>query len=184
MYLRTADVRAITQRWGRLNRLGDKPHARRAVSPNRRRTRTDLRRRPITTLGEAPLQAVAYQSRSGSDPCRAGKPDDPPPDVPELLPFHLWEFAKTSFPPPDHAPPELFFSGFDDDLARVSVGWRTELPALGSELFPSTATGELVDVSVWELRTALESREFIRIASDGVNVEHVARARCVPATVS
>jgi len=155
----SAGVRAMTQRFGRLNRLGLHPGARALVVHPTDRGADGL-------YGEEPDQ-VWERLEALDQPLDAspgviadtfGEPADEPPPMAELLPIHLWEFAKTSFPPSDAAPPEVFFDGLPEAERKISVCWRVELPPsteLEKAVVPSVAAGELVDVPIGELRTLL-----------------------------
>lgn len=74
----------------------------------------------------------------------------------ELLPSHLWEWAKTTTAPEGEAPGELFYAGFDPDVARVSINWRAVVPPGGQELRPPVFAAEAIDVPLWEAREFLE----------------------------
>ena len=78
------------------------------------------------------LQAAAVRDRIKLEPSCiaeiAGPPQDIPPRVGVLLPAHVWEWAKTTTPPEGEAAGELFYAGFDEDVARVSISWRAVLP--------------------------------------------------------
>ncbi len=151
----SAGVRAITQRFGRLNRLGAKPAGRGAIvhpadataglygdEPARLWERLEAHRDDLD-LGPASIASAC------------GSPADAPPRIPELLPAHLWEFAKTSSPPLGAAPPEVFFAGIEEPALTVNVVWRAAPPTDGSALVPSLSASEAVDVPVGELRSFL-----------------------------
>ncbi|MGH9284966.1 MAG: CRISPR-associated endonuclease Cas3'' [Acidimicrobiales bacterium] len=156
-----AGARALVQRLGRLNRLGTRPHARAVICHPRDRAE-------FPVYGSEPIEVwrrLAGASANGPldlGPARAasvvGRPTDLPPRVGEVLPAHLWELAKTSFPPPGEAPVELFFEGFDDRGAQVSVSWRAHPLPEGARLVPLLSARESVDVPLWELRETLAER--------------------------
>lgn len=176
----TPGTRALIQRLGRLNRLGDKPHASGAIlHPSDRKT-------PWAVYGEEPLAVWEALNARSSDgwldlsPSKLGEilgpPRDEPPRVGELLHAHLWEWAKTSQPSPGEAPVGLFFEGFEDDVPRVSVCWRAHLPEDGVRLFPSVREAEWVELPLWELREALASAgldEVRRLSDDRASLETV-----------
>jgi len=160
----SASVRALVQRFGRLNRLGTRAKSQAAICHP-----TD-ERDPI--YGDEPSELWRRLAGRQSDelnlsPSRIadilGEPLDEPPLVPELLPAHLGEYAKTTRPEPGEAPPELFFSGFQDRTITASVCWRAYLPNDGVRLLPSVRAEESIELPVWELREALSARGFKEI---------------------
>jgi CRISPR-associated endonuclease/helicase Cas3 len=184
----TAGVRALIQRLGRLNRLGQSEQATAVICHA-----PDLRE---SLYGEEP--ALVWQrlcDRAAVGPlslCPAvvgqvlGEPGDAPKDPPELLPAHLWEWAKTSLPPRGEAPVGLFFSDEDDDVRSLSVCWRGSLPALGLPLWPSVSAGETVELPLGELRAFLEERDVAtvsRLAGDGSTLEVAALSDLGPGDV-
>jgi len=148
-----ADVRAIVQRLGRLNRLGDRNHARAVLVEV-----TDCK--PGGLYGDEPAAIAArlalleepFPLGPGQVSATIGDPAEQPLSVPELLPTHMWEFAKTSSPPVGAAPPEPFFSGFADADFSVAVCWRAHDLADGAILDPAPSDLEFVDVPLHELR--------------------------------
>lgn len=174
----TAGVRALIQRLGRLNRLGKKPYARAVLCHP-----CDRKEWPV--YGEEPPKAwerlvdAATKGEIDLSPSRVseilGEPADRPARVGELLPSHLWEWVKTSTPPPGEAPVELFFEGFEAP-GRVSVVWRAYLPDAGVQLVPSVSADESVELPLRELRNALTGRglqHVCRLAHDGASLEQV-----------
>lgn len=172
-------TRALIQRLGRLNRLGDTHDAAGAIVHT-----SDRKEWPV--YGEEPravwkrLRAAQQDGSIDLSPLQApailGPPEDEPPRVGELLHAHLWEWAKTSLPPTGEAPVELFFSGFDEQLTQVSVCWRAHMPADGVRLFPGVQESEAVEIPLWELREALGARkiaEVRRLADDRASLETV-----------
>lgn len=169
----SAGVRAVAQRLGRLNRLGVKPHARAVlVHPTGGRSTSIYGTEP----DELWSRLVALPQPVDLCPERIaetlGDPTDRPPYVPELLPSHMWEFAKTAIPPSDAAPPEIFFSGLEDPDYRVSICWRVVLPDSGEEPMPPTVAAEFAEVPIGELRSFLDSRGW----SSGVILDVDGRA--------
>jgi CRISPR-associated endonuclease/helicase Cas3 len=170
-------ARALIQRMGRLNRLGDSPGPAGAVVYP-----ADTRR--FGPYGEEPhrvwsrLQAAATQDHVNLEPGQiaeiVGPPHDAPPRVGVLLPGHVWEWAKTTTPPEGEAPGELFYAGFEEDVARVSISWRAVLPPAGQELRPPLFAAEAIDVPLAQARDALAglaSGQVTRLAQDGASVE-------------
>ena len=99
----------------------------------------------------------------------------------ELLPSHLWEWAKTTTPPDGEAPGALFYAGFDQDVARISISWRAVLPSEGQELRPPVFAAEAIDVPVGEARevlTGLAGGRVTRLAPDRVTVEQDLQIGC------
>ncbi len=178
----TAGVRAITQRWGRLNRLGERDHATGVLCHSTDRDAGGLYR-------DEPSELWSRLSEAGSDTfdlspgniARAlGEPSDNATRIPELLPIHLWEFAKSSEPPAGHAPPEVFFAGIDYERLRVAVCWRAELPTPKGPVVPPPSTGEFLDISIGDVRSALEDRDFVVITADGSTVTRLEPAQVRP----
>jgi CRISPR-associated endonuclease/helicase Cas3 len=178
----SAGVRAVVQRWGRLNRLGE------------RDTAAGVLVHPSDTdgglYGSEPEQLWQRLTAAGPTPLDfgpgaittlLGTPQDDPGRVGTLLPGHLWEFAKTSQPPTAAAPPDVFFDTLDEPDRRVAVLWRAELPDPGDPLIPTPADGETVDVSLLEIRQFLaEHPEARLITDDGVTVSDATPAMLRP----
>lgn len=182
----TCGTRALVQRLGRLNRLGESQDAAGAVVHV-----TDRKEWPV--YGEEPpkvwerLRAAEANGSVHLSPSRVstilGPPKDEPPRVGELQHAHLWEWAKTSLPPPGEAPVELFFEGFDEQVGRVSVCWRSHTPMDGVRLFPGVKESESVEIPIWELRAALKERdvaEIRRLSDDRASLETVPAAALRP----
>jgi CRISPR-associated endonuclease/helicase Cas3 len=171
-------ARALVQRLGRLNRLGESPDPVGAIV-------YPADAQQFGPYGDEPrqvwqrLQAAAANGCINLDPGRiasvAGPPQDTPPRVGELLPAHVWEWAKTTTPPDGEAPGELFYAGFDQDVARVSISWRAVPPSQGQELRPPMFAAEAIDVPLWEAQAALRGLagdRVTRLAPDRASVEH------------
>jgi len=149
-----AGVRALIQRFGRLNRLGERPHANGAILfPDK----------PDPLYGAEPAAVRERLRGEGPVDLGPGRIADalgPPQDtsstyLPELLPNHLWEFAKTGPAPVDAAPPEVFFAGLDDEDLTVTVAWRAVLPVDGGPLVPPLHSAETVEIPIGEARRGL-----------------------------
>ncbi|MDE0392233.1 MAG: type I-U CRISPR-associated helicase/endonuclease Cas3 [Rhodospirillales bacterium] len=187
-------VRALTQRLGRLNRLGRFPHARAVyvhVPPSRSRTvsgsATDMD--TWAAYGTEPNTVLdrLLKSRSGSaaetvdlSPRSVasvlGPPLDDPGRAPEMLPGLLYEWTKTTTPPEGEAPVEPYFSGIAASGLSVSLLWRAHIPAPGRRLWPRGTDREAIDVPLAEAREALKEAVMCRLASDGITVEEVSTA--------
>jgi CRISPR-associated endonuclease/helicase Cas3 len=183
-------VRALTQRLGRLNRLGWFPHARAYYLHTQPRERRSAR--------AATDQASAWWPVYGSEPstvwdrlCAAadeagvvevspatvagvlGEPMDAPSRAPEVLPALVDEWVKTTIPPPGEAPVEPFFSGIAERNVTVEVCWRAFVPE-GGKLWPRPRAHETIGVPVGELREALDGVDVVvRLTSDRVTCETV-----------
>ncbi len=182
-------VRALTQRLGRLNRLGHHPHARAVyvhAPPPKRRGRAnrgkDSESWPV--YGEEParvLQRLESACRPGDDrtvnlpPAQVaevlGAPGDDPGRAPEVLPGILWEWTKTTTRPDGEAPVEPYFSGIQGAEYSVSLIWRVHVPDEGQRLWPRASDHEAVDVPIQEVREALQDETVHRLAADGMTVE-------------
>lgn len=179
-----ADVRAVTQRFGRLNRLGLRPHAGAVLC-----RAADAK--PGQLYGEEPERVWARLSAltgridltPGSIGDLLGPPSPIPTDAGELLPDHLWELAKTSFPEPDEPPVELFFEGREFD-ADVSIVWRSCLPAAEAvKVLPIVRQSEAVDVPLSEVRSVLNEGEVWRLAEDRATAEKASLDQLRPGDV-
>jgi CRISPR-associated endonuclease/helicase Cas3 len=170
-------ARSLVQRMGRLNRLGDSTDPAGAVVYAQ-----DAQ--SFGPYGDEPrqvwlrLEAAATDGSVNLKPSQiskiVGPPHDTPPRVGELLPAHVWEWAKTTTPPDGEAPGELFYAGFDQDVARVSISWRVVLPPGGQELRPPVFGAEAIDVPLWEAKEALATLaddHVTRLAPDRASVE-------------
>jgi CRISPR-associated endonuclease/helicase Cas3 len=182
----TCGTRALIQRVGRLNRLGEAQDAAGAVIHV-----SDRKEWPVygTEPTEVWEQLGAAQTDGSVDlpPSRVSTilqpPSDEPPRVGELLHAHLWEWAKTSLPPKGEAPVGLFFEGFDEQIGRLSVCWRAHLPHDGVRLFPGVKQDECIEIPIWELRDALSATavdEVRRLSEDRASLETVSLERLRP----
>ncbi len=186
-------VRALTQRLGRLNRLGRHPHARAVYvhlppakrSRGSRRTDADSDEWPV--YGSEPLRVLerlkAGRRSQGTETVNLsprhvaeilGAPGDDPGRAPEVLPGLLWEWTKTTTPPPDEAPVEPYFSGIAGPEYAVSLIWRAHVPDDGKQLWPRASDREAVDVPIREVRDPFGDEEDLRrLSSDGVTIERI-----------
>lgn len=183
-------VRALTQRLGRLNRLGHFPNARavyvhlpaprrkgqKAGDPDQwpvygREPATVLRRLQTALDQTTPTVSLSPRHISGI----LGEPGDDPGRAPELMHGLLWEWVKTTTPPEGAAPVEPYFSGVSDGSGyTVSLMWRAHLPEEGERLWPRATDVEAVDVPIADFRRALDGDEEIRrIGPDGVTIESI-----------
>ena len=180
-------VRALTQRLGRLNRLGYHPHARGVYvhlpPPKGRGSEGSgeewrvYRKEPAQVLQRLE-DACAKDGGRVVDlsPGRVaevlGPPGDDPGRAPEVLPGILWEWTKTTTRPDGEAPVEPYISGIRGAEYTVSLIWRAHVPDEGGRLWPRATDREAVDVPIDEVREALQGDEDLcRLASDGETVE-------------
>ena len=184
-------VRALTQRLGRLNRLGRYSHARGIYvhlpppkAPKRRRG-ASVRAGEWPVYGGEPARVLEKleAAKKGSGPAAVdlsprlvsevlGPPGDDPGRAPEVLPALLWEWTKTTTPPEGEAPVEPYFSGIARPDYSVSLLWRAHVPGDGMSLWPRATDREAVQVPVGEVREALrEVEELRRLRLDRVAVE-------------
>ena len=170
-------ARSLIQRLGRLNRLGECADPVGAIV-----YAADAQQ--FGPYGDEPrqvwqrLEAAAANGRVHLQPGRiaeiVGPPQDTPPRVGELLPSHLWEWAKTTTPPDGEAPGALFYAGFDQDVARISISWRAVPPSQGQELRPPLFAAEAIDVPLGaarEVLARLAGDRVTRLTADRVTVE-------------
>ena len=186
-------VRALTQRLGRLNRLGRYPHARALYLhlPAPKTGTNDKRKGVWPVYGEEPNEVLRrLESARGADglvclsPGRIGEvlgaPCDDPGPAPEIMPEILREWTKTSIPPTDEAPVEPYFSGLTGPRYPVSIIWRAHVPNEDERLWPRAVEKESIPVPISEVREALRNdEEIFRIAGDGATIERISGAIAV-----
>ena len=183
-------VRALTQRLGRLNRLGRFPHARGVyvhAPPTKSRggsPRPEADVCPVYGTEPATVLERLLASRDGGDGGAVdlsprsvasvlGPPLDDPGPAPQVLPDLLWEWTKTTTPPEGEAPVEPYFSGIATARTSVALLWRAHVPAPGTRLWPRGTDREAIEVPLAEARSCLGDTEMCRLAPDGVTAEHV-----------
>ena len=184
-------VRALTQRLGRLNRLGRCPDTRGIyvhLPPAKASRRRGGGTGPVEewpVYGEEParvLERLEAAMDSGTSAVvdlsprlvskTLGPPGDDPGRAPEVLPGLLWEWTKTTTPPDGEAPVEPYFSGIARPDYSVSLLWRAHIPGEGESLWPRARDREAVQVPIGEAREALaEDEELCRLRPDRVTVE-------------
>lgn len=158
-------VRALTQRLGRLNRLGERPHARGIYVHT-----------PPGKSGQWPIYGqepgvVAERLQRNADstgvvnlsPRRVadvlGEPGDRPDPAPVVAAGLVGEWTKTTTPPPGEAPVDPYFSGYDEQHRRVTVAWRAHLPEPGQKLWPRLGGNETVEVPLTYVVDTLAKRD-------------------------
>ena len=184
-------VRALTQRLGRLNRLGRFPHARATYvhvpAPRSRSGRgsgTDADMWPVYAQEPAMvLERLLNAGAGGNDgtvdlsprsiASILGPPLDDPGRAPEVLPALLWEWTKTTTPPEGEAPVEPYFSGITASRISVTLLWRAHVPGSGRRLWPRGTDREVIDVPLMEAREMFGDDAICRLAPDGVTAEEV-----------
>ena len=176
-------VRALTQRLGRLNRLGRFAHARGIYvhCPPRPTGHSEYwpvyGTEPVAVL--AHLQAAAGGSPIALSPRRVagvlGAPADDPGRGPQIMPGILQEWTKTTTPPDGEAPVEPYFAGISGAEHSVSVLWRSHVPEDGEWLWPRPTDREVITLPRREFRDALDDGERVgRLDADGVTIRVVA----------
>ena len=195
-------VRALTQRLGRLNRLGRYPHASAVYvhlppPKDRRKGPQDAETWPVYGCEPAMvlrrLQAAVQGDGSGRttvnlSPRRIaetlGPPEDDPGRAPEILNGLLWEWVKTTTPPEGEAPVEPYFSGIAAPEYSVALIWRAHVPRDGELLWPRANDREAVDVPLSEVRDVFgDDEELRRLTADGVTIETTSAADLRPGDV-
>jgi len=181
----TAGVRAIVQRLGRLNRLGRFPWATASIIHT-----DDVEQDPV--YGKEPLvvwERLSNRTDLNLNPDNItealGEPQDAAPKTGELLPHHLWDWAKTCVSSPTATPPEVFYDP-DEQVRRVSVIWRTYLPTGDQHQaapIPAPSGDEAAEIPIHALRTALKDRsieKIWRLAADARTIERTTPDRIRP----
>ncbi len=195
-------VRALTQRLGRLNRLGRYPHASAVyvhLPPPRDRRKGPQDAETWPVYGREPamvlrrLQDAIQGDGSGRttvnlSPRRIaetlGQPEDDPGRAPEILNGLLWEWVKTTTPPEGEAPVEPYFSGIAAPEYSVALIWRVHVPRDGDVLWPRATDREAVEVPLGEVRDVFgDEEELRRLAPDGVTMETASAADLRPGNV-
>jgi CRISPR-associated endonuclease/helicase Cas3 len=183
----SAGARAVVQRLGRLNRLGDKLLAA-GVMVHAADGDGGIYGEEVAEVWERLLALVdtdrtlSLSPRHASD--RIGTPTDTVQDPPSLLPGLLWEWAKTTVPPPGEAPVEVFIEGRDESRRRVQVCWRAliepYLTAIDDEnaerpkLVPPVMARETVELPLHEVQAALGDQvDVVRLSRDHSTLERV-----------
>ena len=179
-------VRALTQRLGRVNRLGRFPDARVTyvhVSPPGTRGGNGADAWPVygkepatvfarlTSGAEGNAGTVDLSPRSVASVL--GPANDDPGRAPQILPGVLWEWTKTTTPPEGEAPVEPYFSGIAAARLTVSLLWRAHIPVAGKPLWPRATDREAIDVPLAEARETLGDGAMGRLMHDGVTVAEV-----------
>lgn len=178
-------VRSLTQRFGRLNRLGRVldcsavyVHCESPPVRGQEPTWPVYGTEPAEVLRRLCGSAVDgwVDLRVSAIADVLGEPLDDPGRAPEVLPALLDEWTKTTTPPVGEAPVEPYFSGIERPDRRVSVLWRAHVPATGMRLWPRARDTETIDVPVHEFATWCQDRGFapiVRLAADRVTCEEV-----------
>ncbi len=176
----TAGVRALVQRFGRLNRLGKRNHARATLVHSTGTADWPVYGAEPADVWDRLLEGLGFDNEDdvvdlGPSHITAvlGLPADPPPRSPELLPNHLRDWSKTSGRTLHWDPPvEPFVSGEDDDYATVTVIWRSRLPQRGAathlQLRPLPHPDESVEAPLWEIRKFVGDDDVATVRSDNV----------------
>ncbi len=195
----TCGVRALTQRLGRLNRLGHFDHARGVYAhtpPKKRgaRKRTGPAEWPV--YGTEP-DTVLERLKNSLDPAKASvdlsprrvseilrEPSDDPGRAPEILNGLLWEWIKTTTPPLEEAPVEPYFSGISGIDYTVSVIWRGHVPVAEQRLWPRPFDREVVNVPIGAIKRAIgEDEEVKRLRTDQITIESIPIRKLRPGDV-
>ena len=171
-------VRALTQRLGRLNRLG-------RFSDSRAVYVQASKRAGGSAAGGGEAEAVTERlrkaARRAGDRLSAsprqlaelvGEPDDESGRVPEVMNGLLREWTKTTTPPRDAAPVAPYFAGVSGVELSVGLLWRAHVPDHGRRMRPRPGDREVVRCPIRQVRRALIAHDDLRrLAPDGVTVE-------------
>ncbi|WP_419925095.1 type I-U CRISPR-associated helicase/endonuclease Cas3 [Candidatus Poriferisocius sp.] len=179
MVTEACGIRALTQRLGRLNRLGSRPHARGVY------VHVESKDGQWPVYGEEPVRVLelldaarGFNEEVDMSPGNVGVALGDLPsealDAPVLAEALLWEWVKTSTPPPGEAPVEPYFSGVLDSDRDVGVVWRVHVPKSGHKIWPRISPDEVVAVPVGEARKELAGANCVRVGSDQATAEDIA----------
>ena len=184
-------IRALTQRLGRLNRLGrfkdsvavyvHMPTSERLSNLESWSVYGSEPKALLSTLQNIENASEAVSLSPGCVAEILGPPNDDSSRAPELLPGILWEWTKTSSPPEGEAPVEPYFSGIKGAKRLVTIIWRAHVPEDGQRLWPRARNHEAIDVPIGEVRDVLkddlENGRVVRLGFDGITVEGTSRIR-------
>ncbi len=164
-------VRALTQRLGRLNRLGQRSHARGVyvhVVPKDGQWPV-YGDEPARVL-EQLLGSIGFDEAVDMSPGKIanvlGDTPEESTDAPVLAEALLGEWVKTTTPPPGEAPVEPYFSGRREQERDVDVVWRVHVPDIGNRIWPRISSQEVVSVPLHEARKALAGADCVRIGTE------------------
>ena len=178
MITEACGFRALTQRLGRLNRFGLRPHARAVY------VHVEPKDGNWPVYGTEPTQvleqlqvAEGFDEEVDMSPGNIGHVLGDLPaestDAPVLAAALLWEWTKTSAPPPGEAPVEPYFSGFLEQGRDVEIIWRAHVPEPGNRIWPRISPDEVVSIPAFEAQKELADADCIRVASDQTTAEQV-----------
>lgn len=163
--------RALTQRLGRLNRLGQRSHARgvyiHVVPKDGQWPVYD--NEPAKVLEQ--LQgAIGFDEAVDMSPGNIanvlGDTPEESADAPVLAEALLGEWVKTTAPPPGEAPVEPYCSGRREQERDVDVVWRVHVPDIGNRIWPRISSQEVVSVPLHEARKSLAGVARVRIGAE------------------
>lgn len=166
-------VRALTQRLGRLNRFGERPHARGVyvhVVPKDGEWLV-YRDEPARVL-EQMLSSIGFDEAADMSPGNIasvlGDTPEETADAPVLAEALLGEWVKTTTPPPGEAPVEPYFSGRLEQERDIDIVWRVHVPDpdIGNRIWPHIFSQEVVSVPLHEARKALARADCVRIGTE------------------
>ncbi len=190
----TCGVRALTQRLGRLNRLGrfktaeavyiHYPGKRQRGQPERwvvyGNEPTSVIERLESALGTGETVDVSPRNISAV----LGEPGDNPGRAPEILPGILWEWVKTTSPPDGEAPVEPYFSGIAGPDYTVSLIWRAHVPEEGERIWPRASDREAIAVPIGEVKDTFGGDgELRRLGPDRATIEGIEPDRIRPGNI-
>ena len=178
MITESCGFRALTQRLGRLNRFGLRPYARGIyVHVEPKDGKWPVYGTEPTQVLEQLQVAEGFDKNVDMSPGNIGHVLNDLPaeatDAPVLAEALLWEWTKTSAPPPGEAPVEPYFSGFLEQVRDVDLIWRVHVPEPGNRIWPRVSPDEVVSIPAPEAKKELVDAECIRVASDQTTAEQV-----------
>ncbi len=166
MVTEACGVRALTQRLGRVNRLGKHPetgavyvHAppppRKGDEPRWAVYGTEPNRVIERLRAEWDSSRTVDLSPACLGESVLGHPADDPGRSPTLSMPLLHEWAQTTNETPGEAPVDPFFNGISEPRWTVQVIWRAHLPDDSERIWPAPNDREAIELSLPEVRAAL-----------------------------
>lgn len=178
MITEACGVRALTQRLGRLNRLGKHSQPLGVyvhIPPTKVNPQWPVYDEEPSVVFHRLLDAESEGSRTVDlSPAQLAKgvlgvPGDYLGWAPRISFGLLHEWAQSTAETPGEAPVEPFFSALSKPRRSVQIVWRAHLPGVDQRVWPAPTDRESIEVPLWEARQALADikTDIRRVAPDG-----------------